>query len=52
MESFVSLPNQVEFAIGAGAYFGLSVLNKIRTNNEIRRKHHMSYLLSIERELR
>jgi len=39
-------------AIGAGAYFGLSVLNKIRTNNEIRRKHRMSYLLSIERELR
>lgn len=52
IETFVSLPKQVEFAIGAGAYFGLSVLNKIRTNNEIRRKHRMSYLLSIERELR
>lgn len=52
MESFTSLPKQVEFAIGAGAFFGLSVLRKVRTNNEIKRKHRMSYLLSIERELR
>lgn len=52
MESFIALPKQVEFAIGAGVYLGLSVLNKVRTNNEIKKKHRMSYLLSIERELR
>lgn len=52
MEAFIALPKKVEFAIGAGAYFGLSILNKVRASNEIKRKHRMSYLLSIERELR
>lgn len=52
METLVALPKHVEYAIGAGVYFGLSFLNKVRSNNEIKRKHHMSYLLSIERELR
>lgn len=52
METLISFPKQVGFAIGAGAYFGLSVLNKVRSDNEIRRKHRMSYLLSIERNLR
>lgn len=52
IEAFVALPKHVEYAIGAGAYFGLSLLNKVRANKETKRNHHMSYLLSIERELR
>lgn len=52
IEAFAVLPKQVEFAIGAGAYFGLALLNIVRANKEIKRKHRMSYLLSIDRELR
>lgn len=52
METFVALPKHVEYAIGAGAYFGLSLLNRVWANKEIKRKHRMSYLLSIDRELR
>ena len=52
MEAFTALPKHVECAIAAGAYFGLSLLKRIQVNNEIKRKHRMSYLLSIDRELR
>lgn len=52
IEAFAVLPKHVEYAIGAGAYFGLSLLNRVKANNEIKRRHRMSYLLSIERELR
>ena len=51
MDALAALPKHVEYVISAGAYFGLSVLNKVKSNNEIKRKHRMSYLLSIEREL-
>ena len=51
IEAFVSLPKCLEYSIGVGAYFGLAILNKIYNRYETKRKHRMSYLLSIHKEL-
>lgn len=45
------LPGPYQFALGAGAMLAYKGYKTVKENKEIKRKHPMSYLLSIEREL-
>lgn len=50
-EIMKGLDAPVKMAIGAGAVMGYSCYKSYKDNRELKRKHKMSYLLSIEREL-
>ena len=45
------LGHPVQFVIGAGALLAYKGYKTVRGNREIKRKHKMSYMLAIEREL-
>lgn len=46
-----SFDHPVNLVLGAGALLAYKGYKTIRENQELKRKHKMSYLLSIEREI-
>ena len=50
-ELLKGLDHSVQLTIGAGAFLAYKGYKTVKENREIKRRHKMSYMLAIEREL-